>query len=218
MRIAFISPHLDDAVWSCGGRIAALRQAGHAVVVHTVFTECGEETAVRHAEDDEALALLEVAAERWGLVDARWRRRPDGEPQHRRTIELFLPPGPADLELVEPITDLLAGLTGYDVLYAPLAVGNHVDHQLVHLAVDHMPTPIPIKWYEEIPYQARTEPVGLYRGYEPIDVEAWVRAAGAYRSQIRAMFSCTSELIEHITAKPRSRHGQAEQVFWSGAS
>lgn len=217
MRVGFISPHLDDAVWSCGGRIAALRQEGHEVVVHTVFTECGEETATRRSEDDEALVLLDASAEHWGFIDARWRRRPDGQPQRRRTIELFLPPRPADLELVEPITGILTGLAGYDLLYAPLAVGGHVDHRLVNLAMEQIRVCVPVRWYEEIPYHAEAEPVGMQRGYEPVDAEAWIRAASAYRSQIGAMFSGASELVDHIHGKQRSRRGLTEQSFWSGA-
>ena len=215
MRVGFISPHLDDAVWSCGGRIAALCQEGHEVVVHTVFTECGEETAIRHSEDDEALALLEATGERWGFIDARWRHIADAERRHRRTLELFLPPQPADLELIQPITSLLAGMTGYDLVYAPLAIGNHVDHRLVNLAVNQMPVPAPVRWYEDIPYRAGSGPAGLNQVYEPVDVEAWILAASAYRSQVQAMFSRASELVNHITAKPRSRHGLAEQPFWS---
>ena len=34
----FLSPHLDDAVFSCGGTIALLPRAGWRVIVATVFT------------------------------------------------------------------------------------------------------------------------------------------------------------------------------------
>jgi LmbE family N-acetylglucosaminyl deacetylase len=91
-----LSPHLDDAVLSCGGLLLAL--AGRSsVTVATVFTEAGPRPhtraarsflstcggsdaaslyAERRAEDREVLARLRAEAVHLGLVDALFRRSP----------------------------------------------------------------------------------------------------------------------------------------------
>ena len=76
-----LSPHLDDAVFSCGGLLAALVDAGWDVTLATVFTATKlpasgfalacqidkglspdvDYMALRRAEDREAAAILGIA-------------------------------------------------------------------------------------------------------------------------------------------------------------
>ncbi|MFF8839370.1 PIG-L deacetylase family protein [Streptomyces sp. NPDC015130] len=94
--ILVLSPHLDDAVLSCGGLLGwAGRRA--PVTVATLFTEAGpppytlaarqylrrtgtedaqELYAARRAEDRHVLALLDAGARHVGLVDGLFRRLP----------------------------------------------------------------------------------------------------------------------------------------------
>ena len=79
LPIIFLSPHLDDAVLSCGGMIYQLAQAGQAVQVITIFAgdpppgllspfaqslhdrwQAG--SVARRSEDIEALTLLGAEA------------------------------------------------------------------------------------------------------------------------------------------------------------
>ena len=96
----FLSPHLDDAILSCGALIRSL--AGHCrVTVATVFTAAGPPPhtraarsflrqcaaadaaglfAARRAEDRAVLAGLGVAHRHLGLPDALFRRRTSASP------------------------------------------------------------------------------------------------------------------------------------------
>jgi LmbE family N-acetylglucosaminyl deacetylase len=93
----FFSPHLDDAVLSCGGLIAFLARRTDVRVV-TIFTrcstdrntlsaraflkQCGVDDAntlfeMRRREDRDAIALSGAQAVHLGYTDALWRRIPD---------------------------------------------------------------------------------------------------------------------------------------------
>jgi GlcNAc-PI de-N-acetylase len=85
-RLLVISPHFDDAVFSCGAMLAANRDAG----VCTVFSGCPESTVstswdvqcgfddASHAmqerilEDDRALKILGSRPARAGFLDAQY--------------------------------------------------------------------------------------------------------------------------------------------------
>ncbi|HEX9013106.1 MAG TPA: PIG-L family deacetylase, partial [Anaerolineaceae bacterium] len=94
----FLSPHLDDAVLSCGGLIARLGAAGERVVVATIFTgDLGpgmpvswlasrnqrawrlpeRPFAVRQHEDRRAVSALGAEAVHIGLLDGMYRGKMD---------------------------------------------------------------------------------------------------------------------------------------------
>lgn len=93
----FFSPHLDDAVLSCGGLIAFLAEKTPVKVV-TIFTrcapkrntlsaraflsQCGVDDAnalfdMRRREDEEAASLVGAESVHLGYTDALWRRKPE---------------------------------------------------------------------------------------------------------------------------------------------
>ena len=146
-----ISPHLDDAVFSAGGMLARLARAGWRVVVATVFTASvpdprgfalacqldkglGPEIdymALRRDED--AVACAHIGAE------PRWL--PFAEAPHRgygSAAALFAGLHPEDdivARLAPALRALIAGIAP-DLMLAPQAVGAHVDHVAVVLALD----------------------------------------------------------------------------------
>src|SRR5664279_1647995 len=86
MTTLIISPHLDDAVWSLGGSIAAWTAAGTRVVVATVYTagppldEVAPEMRVfadypaRRAEDLAACASIGAEVRWLDQVERAFRR------------------------------------------------------------------------------------------------------------------------------------------------
>jgi LmbE family N-acetylglucosaminyl deacetylase len=180
----FLSPHLDDAVLSCGGQIHRRAAAGERVVVLTVFAgtpeggptllaaelhslwglpaEPSEALAARVAEDDRALAVLHAEPERWGLIDAVYRGRaaPTGltEASYPTLRSLFGPPRDQEDErgLARVIAELLRALPPAAAVYAPLGVGRHVDHVLVQRAATEVFRDHErLLFYEELPYARR---------------------------------------------------------------
>lgn len=220
----YLSPHLDDVVLSCGGRIHDRTAGGQTVLVVTVFAgdePAGEPSPIarllhrawrldrprragegvterRRAEDGAAHAVLGADLLHWDLVEAIYRRDPTtGEPFYGELADLFgsLPPGdrPTTLEIAER----LAGLPAHRELYAPLAVGGHVDHRTVRMAAEQK-FGSSLLYYEEYPYgRSRKAVRRVVRGVgwrsevlpvSPAGAQAKVRGVAAYRSQVRPLF------------------------------
>src|SRR5260221_483070 len=80
-RLLIISPHLDDAVLSCGARIAKTVESGGEVVVATCFTTPWEAAPEelqqlydrRKADDGDALKMLGAGIRHLGFTDAPFR-------------------------------------------------------------------------------------------------------------------------------------------------
>jgi LmbE family N-acetylglucosaminyl deacetylase len=180
----YLSPHLDDAAFSCGGRIHVERQAGLSVLVVTLMAglppseavetpfvaglharwELGAEpnpVAARRAEDSEALAILNATGLHWEWPDCIYRRHPvTGQFLYATEEALFGAVHPDEEGLVEQIAQRMAGLplaTGGRV-YVPLTLGGHVDHRLVRQAAEVWGAPeAELVYYEDYPYAERAE-------------------------------------------------------------
>jgi LmbE family N-acetylglucosaminyl deacetylase len=140
-----ISPHLDDAVLSVGGSMAAWSAAGERVVVATVCTDGPPLDAlapsmrtladypVRRREDADACAA--VGAEfRWlGHVERAFRRPFLTARACFTTRTLF---DRAEVAERAAIQESLAALDALapDRILVPLGVGNHVDHVVALIA------------------------------------------------------------------------------------
>jgi LmbE family N-acetylglucosaminyl deacetylase len=136
--VIVLSPHLDDAVLSLGALIARLAAEGRSVEVWTAFTGPASwpgaprawrafgDYPARLAEDDRALDLLGAGRRRLGLPERLWR-----EPRLSSLAQAFrCPPALTDFRCLSALVGVLsAALADPGVeLYAPLGVGQHVDH------------------------------------------------------------------------------------------
>ncbi len=157
-KAVFVSPHLDDAVFSCGGEIARLAEEGPVLVLN-LFTRylgevklravvLGEE---RYREEAAAAEFLGFASHNFGELDVSFRR-----PAYRSLGNIFRPPVREDLDdylpaLREQVFDWLAGVD-YERLYVPLGIGWHVDHVLTHLLFEPWIGRDALIHYEDAPY------------------------------------------------------------------
>lgn len=174
----FVSPHLDDAVLSCGGGIARLTHAGTTVPVVTVFTAdqplgeplsplarrahtswgVGDQPfAVRRAEDLSALRLLGAEAVHLGLLEAMYRRSRSGTARYQDSLAS---PTPCDVEYFLPqlaaaLRDSPVAATPGARVFCPTGTGGHVDHVLVRRAIEQIVDAEAIVYYEEYPYVTR---------------------------------------------------------------
>lgn len=208
-----LSPHLDDAAFSCGGTLAALAAEGWEVVVATLFTASVEAPtgfalacqtdkglppdadymAIRRAEDAEACRRLE----------ARPAWLPFREAPHRgygSPAALFGPlrsDDAAHLDLAAALEPLLAERRP-DLLLAPQAIGGHVDHVQAVRALHLLRPAAPVLWWQDFPYLAKrsTHPARPFRATmealpeeeRPIRVETKRHACAAYATQIGFQF------------------------------
>ena len=176
----YLSPHLDDAVLSCGGLIHRQARAGQPALVVTLFsglpaagaklsafaqsqhTRWGSRDnvmTVRWAEDRAALTVLGADYVRLNYLDCIYRGRGHGDqPDWYYASEqaLFGPVHPAEQGLPDDLATALSEFIppGDDVtLYAPLTAGNHVDHQLAFAAALILRAQgWRLRFYEDYPY------------------------------------------------------------------
>lgn len=175
-KAVFVSPHLDDAVFSCGGEIARLVKEGPVLVLN-VFTRYPETMkshamvlgAERYQEERAASDFLGFASRNLDELDAPFRH-----PAYRSPGKLFAPPLSEDFTYLPALRERLFGfLDGldYQTLYVPLAIGWHVDHLLTHLVFEPWATRANVIYYEDAPYcliqhatKYRLQELGRYQG------------------------------------------------------
>ncbi|MCF6277686.1 MAG: PIG-L family deacetylase [Anaerolineales bacterium] len=227
MRHIYLSPHLDDAVLSCGGVIAMQREAGIPVEIwnimsgnppadaplsqlaQSVHAEWGtasakETLALRLKEDSLAACRVDAAPRYFDFLDCIYRHAPDGTALY--TDDIFLPPHTADTPLVGQIAErLCASLRAEDTLVCPLTIGDHPDHVIVRRAAEQ--TGHPLRYYADIPYMLwHPEQLDLKKGNlsakpYPLTEEGmllWTEAVAAYASQIGVLFGGEEKMRNEI--------------------
>lgn len=168
-----LSPHLDDAVLSCGGDIFRRTSAGQRVVVITIMAGdppagelspyagslqsrwalLKEAAAARRAEDQAAVDLLGAEWVQWEIPDCIYRRHPTtGQTMYNSDEEIFGEIDPGEKFLIEQLTGQLRALTLLESteLAVPLGIGHHVDHQITRAAAERLNRPL--IYYEDYPY------------------------------------------------------------------
>ncbi len=209
----FISPHLDDVAFSCGGLAAVLVDRGWRTVLATVFTRsvvpatgfalaCQldkglppdiDYMALRREEDAVAGAILGFSSIRWlDLLEAPHRG-------YHSAPALFGPVHAEDavgVNLIALLMELSAELQP-DLLLAPQGLGNHVDHQQVAAAAMRSLPLDRTGFYRDTPYAMRqpdAEPLPFLPRGEPSTVpiaaalDRKIAAAQAYASQAGLQF------------------------------
>jgi LmbE family N-acetylglucosaminyl deacetylase len=213
----YVSPHLDDAALSCGGRIWQQVRAGERVLVVMVFAGvpaldtplspfarelhaqwglAADAPLRRREEDREALARLGAGAAYWPYLDCIYRQTPDGHFPYDGEEALFGEFHSAEEGLVAELTGRLSALPlgQGGALYVPLGVGHHVDHQVVRRAAEGLEG---VVHYEDYPYAARPEALeaalgaGLWQAelasLSQEALEAKIAAIACYSSQFSTL-------------------------------
>ena len=185
----FLSPHLDDAALSCPTCIQRRK-----AVIATVFTE--PQHRQRRAEDRRAAKILGATPVHLGFDDAPFRST-----DYRDFMGIVF--GRATeyrgtrRRVASAIESLVASHQPATV-FAPLAVGNHVDHRMVRDAALSVVAPSKLWFYEDRPYAFIPEQVAkaLRTPLPPPDDTFWQRYFNT--SYIRAYLGCADrDAIRH---------------------
>lgn len=154
--VVYVSPHLDDAAYSCAAHINFLRQRNLRVLVLTVFSAgddgtnavCNEfsDVAARRAEDEACMRAMGVDWHYAGFEEAVFRH---GVATKSRCLPLHLSrmfcsawfcASRSNASVVDRLTaylDNLVRCTNCRLLIGPAGIGMHPDHLLVHRAVEN---------------------------------------------------------------------------------
>ncbi len=226
----FLSPHLDDVAFSCGGTL--LRLAGDPawrVVLCTVFTatvdqpqgfalRCQTDKGIAPEVDYMALRRAEdrAFAEAAGVDDAwHWELPEAPHRGYESPAELFAGER-ADDTVWQPVRDALTSLDAElrpDVMFAPQGLGNHVDHlQTIRAVLGVYPAGGKVCWYRDTPYAIRepgAQPAGsldaarltLHRVSLTQEILARkIAGCGQYASQVGFQFGGADGVREKLTA------------------
>lgn len=148
-RICIVSPHLDDALLSCGIMIQRRVAAGDKVFILNIFSE-GTNAANRQNEERAAAALLGAEPFFLNELDA-----PDRDPKYKPAENLFFAPlEQADRPFIDKVASRIDGFLQrhrIDLVFFPLAAGTHIDHRVAH-AAGRILNSAAVLFYEDRPY------------------------------------------------------------------
>jgi LmbE family N-acetylglucosaminyl deacetylase len=236
----FLSPHLDDAVFSCGGLIYQYQQLGTRAIVitacagspgtalsafarqyHALWGNLADPVASRRAEDREVLESLSAVVYHLDTPDSIYRSSVLGF-QYPDEKSLFSAPAADEVETLpkqwlESIEQLGYRAEG-SIVYAPLAAGGHVDHQLVRLLGLLMrENRWVVKFYEDFPHAEGPGLSAVLNGRNwqsetlRIDVKVKILAMSGYRSQIPFIFGDDAAMAERVRQFTAER---ALEISW----
>lgn len=253
-RQIYVQPHFDDAALSCGGTVALQAATGNHVLVVTVFgglppegfspsafavqvqqkmglgPDATEAVRLRRQEDLAAAEVLHADVLWLDYLDAIYRGSPA---QYATEDALFGEVHAGDLKLDEELAALLLNLherAPLAVIYAPLGIGHHVDHQLLCSAADRLAQRrLSVKFYEDFPYAAqpgalegRQRELGMRMEPELVEVSGLLRtkeeAVAQYVSQVPQLFGSQERMRQSLRdysgSMRRAYPGIAMERYW----
>ena len=170
MKISFLSPHRDDIAFSCAYLLLGALRAGLPVGMVTVFTisdyapylpaippgdRIGAISAHRLAEDRHFLAEAEAAAAAGRPVAPHDLTRRDAPVRlDIRVDDVFCGIETDAGEYLALAEDFAAMANDADLIFAPAAIGGHLDHRLTRKAAELAFPPERLALYEDLPYAA----------------------------------------------------------------
>jgi LmbE family N-acetylglucosaminyl deacetylase len=235
MEWVYLSPHLDDAVLSCGGIIQEQIHEGDKVTIlttcagdppagelspfatllHSVWQTKQDAVKIRREEDAHACQLLGAAHKHFNNPDCIYRFSPSFNETGKRnrlffytsSEALFETIHPKDKPLIDQIVQQLKEEIPSDAsVVSPLAIGNHVDHQITRAAAEKLD--VNLSYYADFPYAAKNLEVlnNLQsQGWvcdkmiiSEIAFTTWINAVSAYRSQISSFWADLDEMQKEL--------------------
>lgn len=237
--ILVLSPHLDDAVLSCGGLLIQHEDA----LVATAFSadpptpRTGPlanlaSPEVRREEDHRAMTLVGAEFRLLGRPDAIDRVGEGNKPLYPEFASIFGVVHPEDAPLCTDITNEIALLAGDRLILCPMAVGAHVDHQLcAHAGRKLLAAGHDVLFYEDAPYvypdtggavqgdsvmRAAARMRARVRGIHdvPIDDIAKSKAVACYASQVSDLFGDLSGFQRAMRSHFEALEGEIERLHF----
>lgn len=224
MQVLVLSPHRDDAAFSCGYLLYGLLQAGHSLRIVNVFTISSYAPYLAQSEEDrthqvskarleEDLRFVDLLArttnsspDSIGLIDLGWMDLPlRWQVDDADTLAA----GPLRSHELETLQAALRVLPAADLVLCPRALGGHVDHRLVCRAAQTAFAPASLVFYEDLPYACGplAKPSSEIRSLQAMQ-EAWLPAEKMAHGLKHEFCVCYPSQIDQATAETMERYGQ----------
>jgi LmbE family N-acetylglucosaminyl deacetylase len=234
LHVLAVSPHLDDAAFSAGATLATLTAHGHRVTLVTAFTAsvphpsdfalaCQARLGVPASVDLMAMRRVEdmEAAARLGVQ--RLVHLPFAEAQYRGydSPEALKGPLREDDDVAPDLRAALDVLGEYDLILAPLALGDHVDHRQLLRALGltgRWDDPEPVARFSRGPLSLwRDTPHVLHGGDPPTPGDDAVVVSGdALKRKLAACACYSTTLGSQFGGERRMREMLSDLAFSEG--
>jgi LmbE family N-acetylglucosaminyl deacetylase len=253
----YLSPHLDDAALSCGGTIYQQACQGLRPLVITCMSgvpdyrelspfareqhrRWGEPAGAmerRRCEDAAAMEYLGADYQHWDYLDCIYRRAPGGSTfLYDSEAALFGELHPDEQTLIAELTTQLQSYLARDHarIVAPMAIGHHVDHQLVmRAALCLAESGYRVSFYEDYPYAEDPQklaqalevwiqpPVAHVNRLNPMELDAKINALHRYLSQLGNLFHGEASMpgrVQSYALAVAAGSGYGERYWEKGAS
>jgi LmbE family N-acetylglucosaminyl deacetylase len=232
MKIAILSPHLDDAAFSCGLLMTELLSAGNEILTVNVCTSSryapylteGTDSGVRSVSeirrsedvdfvqkllkhssaDPKAVSTIDLG---WEDVPIRWQMEDEKalSPRDLRAAE------------VEALRVAFRALPVVDLALSPQALGGHIDHRLVLESANLAFPSENIVLYEDLPYACSEVDRGFSRSTSGRTwCAAWLPMNQANRLKLEYALCYPSQIAPELARdmeKYAARHGGSEHYL-----
>jgi LmbE family N-acetylglucosaminyl deacetylase len=176
MKTIYISPHLDDAIFSCGGWIWEQTRRGQEVEIWTIcagdlppgplsglarslhqsWNLSENAVKIRREEDRKACQIIGAVPRHFSFLDCIYRISPQGDAFYETESGLFGGLDPREMDLIDRVRATLADCLPEEAeLIVPLGIGNHVDHELTRKAASRLEWSL--SYYADYPYAREIE-------------------------------------------------------------
>ncbi len=240
MHVLVLSPHRDDAAFSCGLLLRALLSAEAHVLLANICTvsdyapyltqsamdRVQQVTRAREQEDVVFAAGISQDANAGeslvSLIDLHWQDAP-----LRWSVDAaeVVEPSPVRPDERDTLAHAFLQLAACDCVLAPVGVGGHVDHLLVRDAARQAFSPEQLLFYEDLPYACRAAPIDTAAATLPGNAAAWrewlgprsapgtkQRLASFYPSQVAADVSVEMEQYAAALGWRERFYGTADAI------
>jgi len=149
----YLSPHIDDVVFSCPASLISDHMAKTSVLVVTVFGQYPNVIAQQKRRQEESVASHKGG---YDFILGEFCDAPCRDPRLRNFRGIFGEMASRDHALIDNVSIWLKDIIDRSnprTILAPLGVGRHIDHRLVHTAVKNiLHKSLDVWWYEDRPY------------------------------------------------------------------
>lgn len=210
-RVLFLSPHYDDAIFSCGSLMSHLVANDVVLDVATVFSSAitdelsplaqrfhkgweieGDIMSLRTKEDMEALNMLGASQISLGFLDCIYRKK-NGDFLIHNKKELYNSDfkDTSLLQNIEKAVSLILLKDDYSSIYLPIGIGSHIDHLLLtQLKLPFYSGEVYV--YADMPYALFTKDMAYINGLIPVNCkiedycwDQYIKLMKCYKSQYR---------------------------------